>query len=755
MKKLFSSNSIEVLALELQSQIVGNSTFFTNNYIIVPNKQVKNWLMLFFAKQSQENIAMNLSFYNANRVIDLYQNISKKKVSEKYFDYLELNFYIEQKIVSIINNFEKLSIEEKKIIQPLLNYLDFNGSFSKKSKNRLVSLCEELTDQFLKYGIYAKEILEETSIDNWQRHLWKEIFIKEKKLFPLRDLKVENLNIREGNFYFFALSHLPSIFFDLSINFSEVNHFILSPCLHFWEDICSDYERKSIEKQWKRKKITKSTKEDLQFYLKERNPLLANMGRELRKYLKETGNYENLNIYEDYQNKEIEYLDWENGICNKSFLLLEGVQLDLLFMRNPEKSEPINLDKNDNSIEIHGANSKLREIEILHDNILRMVAKEGVDLSEILVLSPEIKEYEPYIKLVFDGNENYLDYKISDIDLSSQSFFIRGLFDLFFLYSSKWDFSSVKSLFENPFFQSKHLLSKEEVFQIFKWFEKTNLSWGIEAKHRIEKLEPKIEISKEDLELGTWEYSIKRILFGFVFMMNQKEIMGEFNYEPPIEGLDLSQGDILNKFLKAFNQLKENISFINEEHFLIDWNKFLLNLAKENFEISGADNNENNAYQQYLFFAERLKDIGTDLKDQKFSFCTIFNHFKREIYHKKTSINSNEVSAVQFCSILSGAVIPKKVKYLIGMNDEYPKSEYLNSLKLFKLENEPSNVEKQRMAFLNILITTKEKLLISFISENENCFPSIFIQELQSYLDRAYTINRKEPSKEIVNIHPA
>ena len=102
MKKLFSSNSIEILAKELQLQILANSGFYSINYIVVPNKDVKNWLMRYFAKHPDINIVMNLTFYNAERIIDLFQSISENFTERHFFDSLELNLCIEQEIINYL-----------------------------------------------------------------------------------------------------------------------------------------------------------------------------------------------------------------------------------------------------------------------------------------------------------------------------------------------------------------------------------------------------------------------------------------------------------------------------------------------------------------------------------------------------------------------------------------------------------------------------------------------------------------------------
>ena len=75
------------------------------------------------------------------------------------------------------------------------------------------------------------------------------------------------------------------------------------------------------------------------------------------------------------------------------------------------------LDENDRSLSLHACHSPQREVEVLHDQLLSMLAQDpSLTPRDIIVMVADIDSYTPYIQAVF-GNapaERYLPFAISD-----------------------------------------------------------------------------------------------------------------------------------------------------------------------------------------------------------------------------------------------------------------------------------------------------------------------------------------------------
>ena len=82
----------------------------------------------------------------------------------------------------------------------------------------------------------------------------------------------------------------------------------------------------------------------------------------------------------------------------ESASLLQRIQCDLLEDRLPVAMEGVG----DDSLRIVACHSKWRELEVLHDHILKWLEEDhALDLKDIVVMAPDIQEYETLIPSVF------------------------------------------------------------------------------------------------------------------------------------------------------------------------------------------------------------------------------------------------------------------------------------------------------------------------------------------------------------------
>ncbi len=88
--------------------------------------------------------------------------------------------------------------------------------------------------------------------------------------------------------------------------------------------------------------------------------------------------------------------------------LLHALQNDILRLRTRLPEERMILREDDRSLEVHIAHSPLREVEILHDQLLaRFAADPGLSPDQVVVLTPDIERYAPFIEAVFAPREAF------------------------------------------------------------------------------------------------------------------------------------------------------------------------------------------------------------------------------------------------------------------------------------------------------------------------------------------------------------
>ena len=199
----------------------------------------------------------------------------------------------------------------------------------------------------------------------------------------------------------------------------------------------------------------------------------------------------------------------------------------------------------DDSIRIHSCHSPLREVEILHDRLLELFERDP-DLTpgQILVTTPDIETYAPFVRAVFDapGREHdRIPYSIADRSVRKEGSVIDAFMALLDLDRERFSLSRVLAVLETPSALRRFNLTEQELETLRRWTDETGIRWGLDGRDR----------GRHDLpplEENTWSAGLHRLLLGYAMTDNGG---------PPFEGIlpyDRVEGgdtETLDKLLEA------------------------------------------------------------------------------------------------------------------------------------------------------------------------------------------------------------
>jgi exodeoxyribonuclease V gamma subunit len=546
----------------------------------------------------------------------------------------------------------------------------------------------------------------------------------------------------------------------------------------FWEDLCSDKEERYLKSKWEKAGAPLIQQLELEEYLRDKNSLLANfgrLGREMVKQLEESG----LQVIEDYdlplplknEPRYTPFIDSDIAFreSNQKETMLECLQADLLLLRNPEKiTEKKKEFSSDSSIQLHQAPTRYREVEILYNTLMGLIERhseetKAIQPKDILVMAPNIAEYAPYINAVFGKAESQLPYKLLDQPIQSQSRLVQGFLHLLTLNFGLWELDSILQLFDQSSFQKKHGLTKEEISKIRQWASQMNVRWGKDLLHREEILAGRgfPETNHSSLN-GTWEEGISRLLCGYSM------IPGEYlNSLQPLPGVDLTDADLIGKWIELIRSLKEDTKIINEETGLTleEWGKALKKLLETYFTFESTEQIEKQGYEILEAFCRLLQSRSKKFENQRFYFPTIQSQM--ESFLSQQSIEGEkQLQSVHFSTLFPMRAIPSKVIALIGMEeDSFPRKNRLDpflSLNQMcgnkEIDYTPSQTDYDRYLFLENILSARNYLILSYPESGskgeKNASPSLLITELFEYLDKGYTVQGEKISKSCHWKHP-
>ena len=468
--KIFTSNRLEILSEQL-AHIVGTPlpNALNPEVIVVQSRGMERWISLELARQN--GISANCDFPFPNVFLeDIFRKIIPNLPEASLFDPHVLTFRIMKILPELLN---------KPDFQNLKTYLRDDASNLKRYQ-----LSGKIADFFDQYLVFRPEMIfgweagERRELDEsrWQADLWRELIHGNEKWHRARLRKtlftkiadmsasVENLPSRIS---VFGISWLPPFHLKVFAAISrmiQVNLFILNPCQEYWYDITSDREKRKIEKYYAIKEIPAKY-----LHLEHGNRLLASMGALGRDFLSFLGEFDS-ELYEQFED-----LDGDN--------MLGGIQTDIFYLRDREISaeqDPVsampphisigNHEESganpktafpsrgkpewDRSIQIHSCHSPLREIEILYDNLLAMFEADPDLLPrDIIVMTPDIESYAPYVHIVFDSPEDdalRIPHSIADQSVKNEGRLIAGFLSILDLKTSRFGASQILNLVELP-----------------------------------------------------------------------------------------------------------------------------------------------------------------------------------------------------------------------------------------------------------------------------------------------------------------
>lgn len=643
--KLFFSHRLDALAGQLIEEIESDPIDpLKIRTILVPNGQVRQWLLLKIAEK--KGIAMGL------------------KVME-----------IEQLLPPSVNSMEMFCL----IYAALSECSDPSlVSYLQGKKKRILDLTGELSGLFFKYGQYEVALFEKKA-PGWQQELLHKLFVEGPWRLPVQQKMAIGDEV-----ICFGIDSLPPIFWEFLFASPAISIYQFSPCIDYWEDICSDFERKNLNRYWKKRGAAKAGREQLDAYLREAPKNLANWGKLGRETLKIFDRF-NFESFEAYPPLEVT-------------TALTQIQYDLLTFQETKQL------KIDDSIKLLlTGSSKLKEIEALRDEVLRL----DIPYQEISVLAPDIEPYVPLIEYVFS---NEVPYRISGFDVASQSPFRQGLIRLLHLGAGRWEAEEILALFETPSFYKKHQWDQERLETIRSWIQAADIGWGLDLRHRKSVLSETLG-HKSYEDYGSWEKGLDWLLDTIVYLR-------PMHINP----------DQFEELITVFMALK-GLDFKGEKT-LSDWAECLERGAQE-FLFCDLNDEADQAVQNS--FQRLLRDLRNFSEEKLFPVDVIQHLLSRPV---KAQIHSSHLHAVRFASLDEAAAIPARALFLIGMDEEsFPRIQSSSSLDLLRGKT-PDSATQDRYLFLQAIFSASEFLRISYghlsSDEGKPVGPSLLVQELLS-----------------------
>lgn len=426
--------------------------------------------------------------------------------------------------------------------------------------------------------------------------------------------------------------------------------------------------------------------------------------------------------------------------------LLSVLQRDMLELENhaiidmPQETRRDSGDKRplrpqDRSLSIHVCHSPQREVEVLHDNLLDMMAEDSeLAPRDIIVMVADIDRYAPAIQAVFGnaGAGRHLPFAISDRRARHIHPALPAFLSLLALPQSRFSAEEVLALLEVPAVAARFAITEDGQKLLRQWVARSGIRWGLDDDNIR-------DLSLPATGQHTWRFGLTRMLLGYA-MDSQS---GDWSGILPFDESSGLIAELAGNLADLLAQLRRWRDILREPRVLTDW----LSCCRELAEAFFLPDEETEAALALLETQWRqLLQFGIQASyDQPLPAILLRDELAARLEQQRIS-QRFLAGAVNFCTLMPMRSIPFKVVCLLGMNDGvYPRTLPPMGFDLMAGQSrrgDRSRRDDDRYLFLEALLSAQRRFYISYIGrsiqDNSLRYPSVLVSELIDYIAQSF-----------------
>lgn len=419
--------------------------------------------------------------------------------------------------------------------------------------------------------------------------------------------------------------------------------------------------------------------------------------------------------------------------------LLRRLQSDLFRRARPPVPAPLaGLVRTDPSLQIHACHTRLRELQVLHDQLRGLLEDPRFDPPlqprEIAVLAPDIDPYIPYLEAVFGGGDapgTRIPYALADTSPLAGEPLAEVFVRLLGLPVSRFGLNEMLDLLASPPLAEAAGLDAAAFERLHGWLQAAGARWGLDAAHRLRHGAP-------GDDAYTWEFALDRLLLGHA-SGSYADIGGVAPW-PELEGGAL---DALDALLRLLRELSKSQRTLDEALTPEAWRERLLGLLKALLPETPSSQKTQRALDRLHTliddFAKHAKRAGFD---GSVPAEVVRTHFAQQLGEADTRAPLL-TGGLSVGRMVPMRLLPFRVICLLGMNDgDFPRRDPAAGLNQLTAElgtgkrryGDRSTREDDRFLFLQLFASAQDVFYVSYLGADARDGsvrePSVLLTEL-------------------------
>lgn len=720
------ANHQELLAARFAELLRRPQDPFVAETVVVQSQGMARWLSLACARHN--GVAANLQFHFPSAYVwQVFRQVLQTVPESSEFDRSVLAWRVLGVFMGAADSMDS----------PVRHYLD------QADARQSYQLAQRLADIFDQYLVYRPDWIRDWDAglgSDWQSRLWHRLAttaqgphrvqLLDALLSALERDPGEGVPERISLFGIPVLSPADLRVFEALSRWREVHLFLLNPCREYWGDIVPERRVAAQDPAG-------------ESYLETGNALLASWGGQGRDFV---------DMLQDLPTAtDDDFVDPE--VPAKT--LLARIQSDILNLRNPggASQAPVALAGLDDSLRIHDCHSPMRELEVLHDQLLAIFdSYPDINPSDVVVMAPDIEAYAPYIDAVFGTRQGdrFIPFSLSDRHAANQSPLVEAFFALLDLPHDRHAVNQVLALLDCEPVRRRFELTLEDLDRLHRWFREMGTRGALDGAERARHALP-----AEDR--WTWREGLQRLMLGYAMPGEGRRL---YAGHLPVDAVEGSDGLVVGRLAEFVAFLAEVDRALAEPKSVMAWSRLMADWLNRMFAPTEAEEDDLQLLRDALSALAEQAELARF--HQPVDSAVVIAALNDRL--GQAAMTGRFLSGgVTFCALLPMRSIPFSVVCLIGMDgDAYPRSHRPLSFDLMAEDfrrGDRSRRDDDRYLFLEALLSARRYLYLSYVGrdirDNSLRPPSVLVAELLDYLARGYHLERPgDLLPQLVTRHP-
>jgi exodeoxyribonuclease V gamma subunit len=658
--------------------------------------------------------------------------------------------------------------------------------------DRLLQLASRLADLFDQYQIYRPDWLQDWAAgcnvlrkaagsdelaedQRWQAELWRRVLatLDDKQRQTTRPaLHARALaHLQSGQplaspvarrVSVFGMSHMPGQLLEMLAALaahSQVMLAVPNPCQYHWGDIIDGREWLQAERRrhaYRGEALSGLPLAQMHLHAP---TLLAAWGRQGRDFIRQLDAFDDLQAAQQLtQWPRLDFFDDVPGEDGRRLLTqLQRRIRDLEPSSGGQAPWPLAAD--DPSLVFKIAHSPVRELEVLHDQLLQWFhtspGDQPLSPRDVVVMVPDIEVMASAIRAVFGqykrSDARFIPFDIADLGAQAISPLIHAVEWLLALPQQRGRMSELVELLEVPALAARFGLSEEGLPTLTHWMAGSGIRWGLSAQHRAGL---GLGVCGED---NSALFGVQRMLMGYACGADPvaSEALGATPY-PEVGGLDAELAGALAHLLQALIDWWQSAT---QDATPAQWAERGRVLLAAMFKPrDDSDRNALSALDQAL--TDWLRACGEAGFTEAVPLAVARSAWLEALRTPRLE-QRFRAGGVTFCTLMPMRAIPFKVVCLLGMNDgDYPRRSPRADFDLMGLPGmsrpgDRARRDDDRQLMLEALLSARQVLYVSWsgrsVRDNSAQPPSVLVTQLRDEIDLLWG---KGTAKRLTTEHP-